>query len=508
MTSLLRPAFGLATDMAAPVLRVFGRRPARRAGGRSGRTHIEVRGMHRDGAAEARALVTKQLQALPGVHGAVVNAALGRVVVDHEPSVTVAALLSLVAEVEEAHGLAGAEAPEPGSHHPADLTALTRQLVALGLDLTGLGAVLVERALTPLPVTSTLVPPAVTAALSLTDAVPSLRELAERAAGASATESWFSIGSATAQALGRGPVGLVADACYRAIRAGESAGRHRAWQAWDRAAELAAHRADPDPAQDVDRPVPLRPGPVERAGDGAGLAALGALAVATPLLPQRTVAVTLAGVPKAARWGREAFAAAAAAALAERGVVVLDPSALRRADRVDVVVVDPALQEVPPIARAASRVGRVVVAETASWTRHAIAEMQRDGHGVALVSGDADAAAAAALAAADVAIFVSGAGPERAAASWYADLWCGGPDTVVAALAVLAAAPGASRRAAALAVLASCAALPAALLSPIPGHEARASLPVTMGALASLGAGAWTGTAAGRAGTPATTTRS
>jgi cation-transporting ATPase I len=48
----------------------------------------------------------------------------------------------------------------------------------------------------------------------------------------------------------------------------------------------------------------------------------------------------LAGTPKAARLGREAFAAQLGRTLATRGVVPLDGSALRRLDRIDTVVLD------------------------------------------------------------------------------------------------------------------------------------------------------------------------
>jgi hypothetical protein len=58
---------------------------------------------------------------------------------------------------------------------------------------------------------------------------------------------------------------------------------------------------------------------------------------------------------------------------------------------------------------------------------------------------------------------------------------------------VLEAAPAAARRSAALAVAASCAALPIALVLPVPGLNRWASLPVTSGALLSLGVGTWTG---------------
>jgi len=83
-------------------------------------------------------------------------------------------------------------------------------------------------------------------------------------------------------------------------------------------------------------------GPVEQyadqAANGSLVAAAGALlagggsgAVADAIL---------AGVPKAAQLGREAFAAVLGRGLASAGQLVLDPGALRRLDRVQVVVID------------------------------------------------------------------------------------------------------------------------------------------------------------------------
>ena len=88
--------------------------------------------------------------------------------------------------------------------------------------------------------------------------------------------------------------------------------------------------------------MPLPGGPVERYSDRAAIAALGAagamyLATASP---RRAAAVLLAGVPKAGRLGREAFASHLSRALCRRDLLVLDARALRRMDRIDTVVID------------------------------------------------------------------------------------------------------------------------------------------------------------------------
>lgn len=423
MTSSLDPALGLVRDLASPFRRAVGRSTPR-VGGRPGRTHVEVRGVHGDGDDEPRRLVEKQVLAVPGVHGVVTNSALGRLVVDHDATMPATALLAAVQEAEQALGRSAGDVPDASAAHPADDMALIRQLVALGLDVTGLAAVLVERSLTPLPAASTLVPPAVTTALSLVDAVPTLRALAERTAGSSSTESWFSVGSATVQALGRGPLGLVADACYRVVKANESAARARTWRRWDEGSDLAEHRAAPCRGAADDRATTLPAGPVERVADGMGLGTVGGLALLGALLPQRAVAVAAAGVPKSARWGREAFAAAAGRVLATRGVLVLDPSALRRADRVDVLVVDAAAPRTPAVEGVAGGVGRVVGVTPGASVHDVVVTWQRRGHGVALVTDDPDADDA--LAAADVSIFRSDRDgtAARSAVAWHADVVC------------------------------------------------------------------------------------
>jgi cation-transporting ATPase I len=95
------------------------------------------------------------------------------------------------------------------------------------------------------------------------------------------------------------------------------------------------------PALIPPRPGPLPCGPVEVFADRAwtaSLAAAGAMLVSTrnPAMAGRALE---AGVPKAARYGKEAFAATIGRALAGRGVVVVHRAALRVLDRVDCVVI-------------------------------------------------------------------------------------------------------------------------------------------------------------------------
>ena len=83
-------------------------------------------------------------------------------------------------------------------------------------------------------------------------------------------------------------------------------------------------------------------GPVEEYVDQAANGSL--IAAATALVagggPEDAAGAVLAGIPKAAHMGRQSFAAVLGRGLAEDGQLILDPGALRRLDRVKVVVID------------------------------------------------------------------------------------------------------------------------------------------------------------------------
>ncbi len=83
-------------------------------------------------------------------------------------------------------------------------------------------------------------------------------------------------------------------------------------------------------------------GPVESYVDSAANGSL--IAAASALVAgggtEDAAAAIEAGVPRAAHMGRQAFAAVLGRGLANAGQLVLDPGALRRLDRVKVVVID------------------------------------------------------------------------------------------------------------------------------------------------------------------------
>jgi cation-transporting ATPase I len=159
--------------------------------------------------------------------------------------------------------------------------------------------------------------------------------------GTTPAELMLSLTSGVSQGLAGSPVGPIVDMGHRATLLAEAAARRRRWL--DREAALwdgpSGHPKGPAVEP---RSVRLPPGPVEKYADRALLVSLGgaALTVATTRSLQRGSAMLQAGLPKAARVGREGFAAHLGRVLAARGILPLDSGSLRLLDRVDCVVFD------------------------------------------------------------------------------------------------------------------------------------------------------------------------
>ncbi|WP_433567446.1 HAD-IC family P-type ATPase [Nocardia sp. CA-151230] len=312
-------------------------RTQRRLTVHANRIHAEVRGLQSAQSARVAELARKHLEQEPEVCWFQVNAATGRVVVAADPQRLSPAQLEAI--LERVEDLAGTSA-EPWSRrleHPSDREPILASALQLAGDLIGIGAVVTGRLL-PAP------PPAhvVRGAVALVDGQPRLRGALEAQLGRHRTDTVITIGNALGQALDSEVTGLCADAMQRAVRLVEAASRFAQWRRWEQLI------ADPDlPGVDVydppePRPVPLPYGPIERCTEQVSTAAT--LVSAATLAGGRTVAdaadAVAAGVPKAARAGRETFAGALSTLMAARGVLTLDPFMWRRLDRVSAVVVD------------------------------------------------------------------------------------------------------------------------------------------------------------------------
>ncbi|MEJ2871383.1 cation-translocating P-type ATPase [Actinomycetospora sp. OC33-EN08] len=310
-----------------------------------GRVHLGVPATARESGAELLRAVEKALAAHPAVEWATVNAPLGVVVVSlaedvaaggpDERDEVVDDLVDLV-EVLEEQEAGGLDTHPAGGH---STTAISQALTTFAADLAGLGMAGIGSVLrrTPLPVEYA-------SAASFVDHQPRLRAAVERALGRGRADFLLALTNAAGQGLGQGSTGLLVDAAYRALQIAEA---RAASEAFTRAeprlmAEPEQVSAAADDSLGVDaRPVPFPRGPIERHGDQVGVAALGGFGTTLALGgPRRAIGVALSTLPKAGRMGREGFATTFGRVLARRGAVVVEPTVLRRMDRIDTVVLD------------------------------------------------------------------------------------------------------------------------------------------------------------------------
>jgi cation-transporting P-type ATPase I len=312
-----------------------GRRTRRVVRSGPGRAYLAVRGVHRPDREHVARAVERALAAIEGVHWAEVNPILAEVAVAFEDgAVDPEDLVQALDGVEEAHGVRGEQFASDVPDHPADDRPIRRGVAALMADGVGVGIGIVGRALRVprLPVELASAVPAV-------DSLPPVRRVLETRPR---VEMATVVVNAVLQGLGQGPLGLVVDATHRVNWIAELVARRRAWLG-------AEHRLHPVPPSDhvlaaetTERPVPLPPGLVETYGQAASLVSLAGSGVTLAVTrdPRRTADVLLAGVPRAARLGREAFAAQVGRGLAARQVIPMDPTVLRHLERVDTVLVD------------------------------------------------------------------------------------------------------------------------------------------------------------------------
>lgn len=453
--------------------------------------------------------VEAALRRVQGVRWATVNGVLGRVVVAlDEDGPSLAELIEVVGAVEAAnhqalHGSEGFSRERP--EHPADVDALRRNAIAIGADVAALGASLFGQllALTPLPAE-------LASLVSVVENEPRLRSLVERRVGVAATDLGLGVANAAAQAIAQGPLGLAVDVAHRANLLGELQARRRCWERMGEELHEGPACDDLAPVARTRRPVPLPPGAAERYADVASLASLGAFGASLAITgsPRRSAAFIVAGLPKGARHGREAFSARVGRELARRDVVVMDGAALRVLDRVDTVLLDASVLDagshdagpyVAAIVEAARAGGMaaVLAGGTADLGRAlgiterapggarleaSIRRLQADNRVVLLVSCGGAAGAPGALLAADCSVGVGGSSPQP---PWGADLLVG-PDLRHAVFVVEAAV--AARRVAVdstrIALAGAAAGAVWSVAGPAAGAGSRAAAPMNVAALA------------------------
>ncbi|MBB5159577.1 cation-transporting ATPase I [Saccharopolyspora phatthalungensis] len=330
MSQVAAPAAALARE-------AMGAGGGRRAWSADGRAHIQVRGVHEAGTESASEHLTQALRRLSGVRWAEVNAALGRVIIGHDPAVIgLAELVGVVEEAERASGLGEHPYQEAGAVRPGDVAGVVGNAVVMGANLAGLGYAVATRWL-PVPALAASIP----ALVSTADSVQRVRGAVQERVGWSAADLLFGLGSAVANTLAQRPTALVTDATYRFCLVRESQAMQRSWAR--REAELGErpeyHRCAPVGVGS--RPARLPNGPIERVANIVAIAGpaafLGTLGLTRSIL--RAQGFVVAAVPRAAGLGRDAFAAQLGIAVSRRDLV-LDPRCLRRLDRIDTVVID------------------------------------------------------------------------------------------------------------------------------------------------------------------------
>ncbi|HEY0575614.1 MAG TPA: HAD-IC family P-type ATPase [Pseudonocardia sp.] len=301
------------------------------------RAHIAVRGVHRADLRTAAERFARLLAGRDGVRRVELNAVLGRVMVEHDPTVhDLSTLIGLVEALERECGLDEESTAPRAVTHPAALGPPVRAALGLGVNAVGLGYAALGAGV-PIPGWLPVSP-----LLSLIDAAPWLRGVLEASIGRPATDTALTVATAVANAAARRPLGLLVDGAAQFGLYQEAVARRRAWQRWegDLAEWPGAHRAAPMPG--LARPVPLPDGPVEGVANRSAGIALGGYAgvLAATRRGVLASAVLMAGVPKAARAGQDGFAAQVDRDAAARGSLVLEPRMLRWLDRVDTVVLD------------------------------------------------------------------------------------------------------------------------------------------------------------------------
>jgi cation-transporting ATPase I len=335
-------------------------RVARRSSVVDGHAHVEVRGALDPGRPALGGAIKEALERLDGVQWAEVDGIIGRAVVLFDPeAIELDDLIDAIEVVEEAHDTTGERFAHHLPDHPDDLEPIHRRTYAIAADVVGLGVVAAGQTLR-----LARIPAEVPGLIALADGQPRIRGVLERRIGPPATDMVVATANATAQALGQGAIGLLVDIGHHSARIGEQLARRDAWRR--RQADLlgspttVAHR----PIDLPPRPTPLPKGDIERYTDGAAIASLAGVGATFGLTrnPRRAADLVLAGVPKAATLGRELFASTLAMALSSHDILVMDPAALRRLDRVTTVVIDARLvssgrwgiDQVAPIAEGAA----------------------------------------------------------------------------------------------------------------------------------------------------------
>src|SRR5271165_630955 len=326
---------------------------------------------------EHAAIVEEPVRKLPGVATAHVEGSLGRLVIELEDDADGDAVLDNVRDVvaSAAADLAAA-GPEPQIRtapfaDPGNPLAILVPLTAAAFDAVAIGA-----AVTGWVIRLPAAPRTTRAAAALLNNQPRMISVLESRLGRVGTDLALSASTAAANGLTQAVGTPLLNLAQRLLQISEAEAHRRRWRDrepqlaspdrpqapvvpiissagaksqaprhnWAAAAAGEASHVVVDGAIDaaIDTAKGSMAGPVEEYVDQAANGSL--IAAATALVagggPEDAAGAVLAGIPKAAHMGRQSFAAVLGRGLAEDGQLILDPGALRRLDRVKVVVID------------------------------------------------------------------------------------------------------------------------------------------------------------------------
>lgn len=310
------------------------------AGG--GHLHVAVHGVDPDRVDAFAADLKARVGRLPAVAWAALDTGCGRLVVAGASSAGPDED-AVLAAVEAAEAAAGAAGPFAAlvAEHPADRIGAARYTLEAAADVAAITAA-VAGAVLRLPNRWLLVDPA--AVIGHIQSQDRLRVPLERRFGATRVEAVLSVASAASHGLHQRTLAPAVDLVKRFLLVRQEDSRAATFAQVEPSLYATAPTARlPLHDRPTGRPVPPPGGPIERYADSALVATVAAALATVPLSGRTRDAsnVLSAGVPKAARLGREAFAAGTAEFLGRCGVLVVRPESLRLLDRLDCLVIDP-----------------------------------------------------------------------------------------------------------------------------------------------------------------------
>ncbi|WP_405182264.1 cation-transporting P-type ATPase [Nocardia sp. NBC_01377] len=389
-----------------------------------GRVHVAVRGPAPERIEAFAAELAERVGRVSGVAWACLDTGCGRLVVAGESSDELDEA-AIVAAVEVAEAAVGAEGPFTAAvtAHPTDRAAVAWYSVAVVADVAAIGVGAV-RSLLRLPGRSA--PIELAPVIAFVQNQERLRGPLERRFGAVEVDLLLGFAATTAAAMERQLLSPAVDLVHRVLLLRQEHSRAQTFAQVEPVLYATAPPPRSLPEHPGPRPVPLPPGPIERYDERDLIATMAAVLTTLPLSHRRREAIEVlsAGVAKAARLGREAFAAGVTEYLGRCEVLVVRTQPLRLLDQVDRLVIDMDLLGDTSLPQFATDEDiEVVRYEPKSAAEQGdeelaglVARLQREGHVVAVVADGGEAA----LAAADCGLAVE-AHPEHPV-PWHADL--------------------------------------------------------------------------------------